>query len=101
MARIQRRAADEAAVDVRLRQQLSGVGRLHRAAVLHRDGPGNARAVQMADGAANEGADLCRLLGSGGLAGAYEPVWAIGTGKTSAACWAVAVLPVPMAHTGS
>ena len=61
--------ADEAAVDVRLGQQLSGVLGIHAAAVLNGDAAGHAGTVQATDGSTDVGADLTGLLGSGGLAG--------------------------------
>ena len=76
VGRLQGSAADEAAVHVRLWQQLGRVAGVHGAAVLNRDALGSRFAVQ--------GLDRRAI-----------------TAQTSFACSAVAVLPVPMAQTGS
>ncbi len=65
--------ADEAAVDVRLGQQLSSVLGIHAAAVLNGDATGHPGAVQSANGSTDVGADLASLFGRGGLAGADGP----------------------------
>ena len=65
--------ADEAAVDVRLGQQLSGVLGIHAAAVLNGDAAGHPCAVQAADGGADVGAHFACLLCRGGFAGTDGP----------------------------
>ena len=72
--RLQGGASDEAAVHIRLAQQLVGVGGVHAAAVLDGRGLGHCLAVQF----------TLRMAA-----------------QTSCAWSAVAVRPVPMAHTGS
>ena len=75
---LQGRAADEAAVDVGLGQQLRRVLGVHGAAVLDGDGPGHPGAELLADDGADVGADLAGLFGGGGLAGADGPDGLIG-----------------------
>ena len=71
-------AADQTAVDVGLGQQLEGVLVVHGAAVQDGDGTGVLGGVQLADHAADHLADLFRLLGSGGQAGADSPDGLVG-----------------------
>ena len=63
------RAADESAVDVDLREKLSCVLCVHRAAVLNGECLSRLSAVEFRDDAADDSADLVSLLGSSGLAG--------------------------------
>ncbi|MPN47261.1 hypothetical protein SDC9_194863 [bioreactor metagenome] len=69
----QRSAADQAAVDIRHAQQLVGIFGVHAAAVLDGACLGVRLAVQRSDDATDGLADLLRLLGSGGEAGADGP----------------------------
>ena len=62
-------AADEAAVDIGLGQQLGGVLGVHAAAVKDADGTGGTGAVDAADDGTDALADFLRLLGRRGPAG--------------------------------
>ena len=70
---LERSAADEAAVDVELREQAGSVFSVHRAAVLDGDRAGSAGAEERTDGVADEGADFAGLFNGRGLAGADGP----------------------------
>ena len=70
---LQGSAANEAAVDIGLGQQLGRVLGIHGAAVLDGHAAGHPGAVQAADGGADVAADLAGLVGSGGLAGDRYP----------------------------
>ena len=67
------RAADQAAVDVRLSQQVIGILLVHGAAVENGDRAGDLRAVQLADDRTDVLADLFGLFRRRGLAGADGP----------------------------
>ena len=61
IGRFQRRAANEAAVDLRLCHQFCRIARLHAAAVLNADGVGDCLSEQFGDSGANGGMDFLRV----------------------------------------
>src|SRR5690606_40319258 len=69
---LERRAADQAAVDVRLRKQRGRIVRLYTAAVKNPQ-PGSRFRILLGDASADAGMHLLRLLRAGGTAGAYGP----------------------------
>jgi hypothetical protein len=72
-SRLQRRAADQRAVHIRLAHQLLGVVRLHAAAVLNAHLFGRGFVEQLHQHGANERVRVLRLLRRGGLARANRP----------------------------
>ena len=70
---LQGSAADQAAVNIGLTQQLLGILRVHAAAVLDGQALGSVLAVQLANDLADSGADLLGLISGSGLAGADGP----------------------------
>ena len=71
-------AADQAAVDVGLSQQLEGVLLVHGAAVQDGDGTGILGRIQLAHHSTDVLADFLSLLGSSGTAGADGPDGLVG-----------------------
>lgn len=70
---LERGSADEAAVNIRLGQELIAVLIVHAAAVKDADSPCGARIIHAADYGTDLAADRLGLLGGGGTAGAYGP----------------------------
>src|SRR6478735_9348661 len=70
---VDRRPADEGAVDVLLGHDRRDVAGLHRAAVEHPDAVGHVAAVELGELGADRRADLLGVLGRGDLTGADRP----------------------------
>ena len=70
---VDRRPADEGAVDVLLGHDRRDVAGLHRTAVEHADAVRHVAAVELGELGADRRADLLRVLGRGDLTGADGP----------------------------
>mmetsp|Transcript_96606 Transcript_96606/g.275713 ORF Transcript_96606/g.275713 Transcript_96606/m.275713 type:complete len:299 (+) Transcript_96606:300-1196(+) len=77
---LERRSANEEAVDVGAPAELGGVAALHRAAVLDPRGRGDGGRHVSGQPGADEGVDLLGLRRSRDLAGADGPHWLVGNG---------------------
>src|SRR5829696_7688122 len=73
LGRVDRRTADEGAVDVLLAHDRRDVARLHAAAVEHAYAVGHVTAVELGKQRADGRADLLRVLGGRDLTGADGP----------------------------
>ena len=80
---VDRRPADERAVDVRLGHDRRDVAGLHRAAVEHAHAVGQVAGVELGQLGADRGADLLRVLGRRDLAGADGPDRLVGDDDAS------------------